>query len=145
MPRELPPFFFVGDVNELPIEYDFVLKIPTEVRSEENLLLHYEKEGKFPGWFGRNWDALLDCLRDFSWVTERRIVVIHEDLPLSNDARELRIYLEILQTAVNDWKEVRKGPFAELPKEWPPFVEHELLVAFPSSVQAAITATLGDK
>ncbi len=22
----------------------------------------------FPGWYGRNWDALADCLRDLSWL-----------------------------------------------------------------------------
>lgn len=101
----------------------------------------YGREGHFPAYYGCNWDALLDCLRDFSWADQRRIVITHDDLPLSNDKKELQVYLEILETAVIDWKKVKEGPFAEPPKEMP-YIEHELLVVFPSSVESSIAHVL---
>jgi RNAse (barnase) inhibitor barstar len=31
---------------------------------------------EFPSWFGRNWDAFLDCLRDLSWLRGRGVIVL---------------------------------------------------------------------
>jgi hypothetical protein len=131
------PFLFVNDVSTLPTEHDFVLKVKKGIQSEADLLSHYELEGNFPGYFGRNWDALLDCLRDFSWASQKRIIIAHQDLPLENDVEGLRIYLDILETAINDWKEIREGP-SFVPLDGVPFVKHELLVVFPSAVESRI-------
>jgi hypothetical protein len=135
------PFLFVSDTSALPTEHDFVIKVPKGVRSKAALLTYYEREGHFPACFGFNWDALLDCLRDFSWANQKRIVITHDDLPLLNDQKELRVYLEILETAVNDWEKVGEGPFVEPPEEMP-FIEHELLVVFPASVESTIVCML---
>jgi Barstar (barnase inhibitor) len=135
------PFLFVSDTSALPSEHDFVIKIPKGVRSKADLLTYYEREGHFPTGFGFNWDALLDFLRDFSWVNQKRIVITHYDLPPLNDQNELRVYIEILETAVNDWKKVREGPFVEPPEEMP-FIEHDLLVVFPLSVESSIARVL---
>jgi hypothetical protein len=56
----------------------------------------------FPGYFGFNWNALSDCLKDFSWIKERDIVLVHDGLPKLDDS-DLKIYLEVLRDAVNDW------------------------------------------
>lgn len=55
------------------------------------------------GYFGCNWNALFDCLRDLHWVEQRRIVIVHEDLPLL-PALEMKVYLEVLRDAALDWK-----------------------------------------
>jgi barstar (barnase inhibitor) len=136
------PFLFLSAPTSLATPQDFLLKIPRGIETKTDLFLHYEKEGHFPGYFGHNWDALLDCLRDFSWKDQKRIVIAHEDVPLTNWKHDLRIYLEILETAVNDWKELRPGPFAEPPSNMP-YVAHELVVGFPSAAQAAIVRVLG--
>jgi hypothetical protein len=57
----------------------------------------------FPTYFGENWNALFDCLRDFHWVDKRRIVLVHDDVP-DIPADDLRVYLEILRDAVTDWR-----------------------------------------
>jgi hypothetical protein len=31
---------------------------------------------EFPDWFGGNWDALVDCLRDMSWIPGAGVVVL---------------------------------------------------------------------
>jgi len=136
------PFLFVSDPAGLATPQDFVLRVRRNIQTKMDLLSHYAKEGHFPDYFGGNWDALLDCLRDFSWASQKRIVLAHDDLPVASQEDELRVYLEILETAVNDWKEVRGGPFAEPPKEMP-YVEHELVVGFPSSAESTVIRVLG--
>jgi hypothetical protein len=136
-----PPFLFVSDTSTVSTEHDYVIKIPRGVQSKADLLKHYKEKGHFPDYFGFNWDALLDCLRDLSWVSQKRIIIVHDDLPLSNDKKELQVYLEILETAVNDWRKVGEGPFNEPPEEWP-YIEHELLVIFTASVESTIVCML---
>ena len=136
-----PPFVFVDDASSIAMDQDFLLKVPTGVESTSDLFSSYQREGDFPDYFGRNWDAFLDCLRDFSWTNRRRIIIAHDDVPLSGNEEELRTYLEILETAVNDWKEVKERPFTEPPREMPYF-EHELLVVFPAVTEARITNPL---
>jgi hypothetical protein len=55
-------------------------------------------------------------------VSQRRIVIIHTDLP-GLPAEDKRVYLEILAGSVAAWK---------------PDADHELAVAFPGSARAAI-------
>lgn len=56
-----------------------------------------------PGYFGFNWDALSDCLRDFHWLKEKTIVLVHEDIPQLTD-HDLWEYLDVLHECVADWK-----------------------------------------
>lgn len=39
---------------------------------------HVSKAMRFPAWFGRNWDALADCLKDLSWIPGKGWVVVFE-------------------------------------------------------------------
>lgn len=134
------PFIFTDEADKQISDRDFQLRIPKFLDSKARLLSVLASEGHFPSGFGMNWDALLDCLRDFCWIDAKRIIVIHEDLPLANKEEEedLSIYIDILATAVNDWKIVRKGPFAE-PSLPMPFIEHELIIIFPSQYEAFTT------
>jgi RNAse (barnase) inhibitor barstar len=141
MSTSKPPFVFADNVSSIATDQDFLLKVASGVESTADLFSWYQKEARFPDYFGRNWDAFLDCLRDFSWTDKKRIVIAHDDVPLSGNENELRTYLEILETAVNDWKEVKKQPCTQPPKEMPYF-EHELLVVFPTVAAARIKNVL---
>lgn len=57
---------------------------------------------QLPDYFGRNWDALDECLRDLSWLKPKTIVIAHADLPLTKKS-DRTVYLEILGRAVEDW------------------------------------------
>lgn len=56
----------------------------------------------FPGYFGFNWDALYDCLRDLEWIPCRKLVLVHEALP-GLPEEDLKVYLEILRDSALDW------------------------------------------
>jgi len=76
----------------------------------------------FPWYFGRSWNAVWDCLRDFHWRQESEIVLVHQDVPeLARD--DLATYVEILIDAVPDWEQDRTCA---------------LSVFFPSSAKAAL-------
>ena len=81
---------------------------------------------EFPAYFGRNWDALEECLRDLSWLpANQAICLIHEDLPLRAGSRDREIYLSLL---------------AECPtKSDRP---HPIRVVFPSATKAIVQAVL---
>ena len=70
---------------------------------------------QLPDYFGRNWDALEECLRDLSWLPPGRISLIHDALP-ELPPKDLRTYVDVLANAVSDWK----------PQE-----SYELVVVFP--------------
>lgn len=138
------PFVFIenaDDVEDFASPQDFRLQVPKGIAIEMDIFLHYMKEGDFPDYFGRNWDALLDCLSDFSWANQYRILIIHNDLPLIDHEKDLRIYLEILKTAVDTWNEVREGPFIEPIEGWV-HIEHKLIVVFPVNVKEKIIQIL---
>jgi hypothetical protein len=130
-------FIFADRLTDIACRDDFLIAVPRGIQTRKELLAIYERIGRFPGYFGGNWDAFLDCLRDFSWISERRIVIAHSDLPLSADNDGARIYLEILATAVNDWHKPKAGPFAEPPLEMH-YVEHEVVVVFPTELRKTI-------
>ena len=101
------------------------------VSSKQSLLAALAKGLKLPTHFGNNWDALAECLTDFSWIEAPRIVIAHEDLPLRADRVQCRIYLEILRDALDDWA---VSPAAAHDANTPDRVgAHELLVRFPEA------------
>jgi hypothetical protein len=129
------PFLFIREASMAATSEDFVLEIPVGITNATALLEAYARNGHFPDHFGGNWDALLDCLRDFSWIATRRIVIAHRDLPLARDEQRLTTYLQILATAVTDWRKVR--PVTDVSVR---YVDHELAVAFPVTTEAAVRA-----
>lgn len=64
----------------------------------------------FPEWFGRNWDAMEDCLTDLSWRPDAdRLVVIEGGAELLEHAPiEAEMLLEVLRASAAQWREA--GP-----------------------------------
>ena len=61
----------------------------------------------FPGWVGRNWDALDDALRDLSWwpsgARGRLIVVRGADRASTGTPRDRETVRDLLETAAARW------------------------------------------
>ena len=96
------------------------------VHNKKELLIQLSDKLSFPPFFGFNWDALFDVLRDFSWIEQKIIVLVHDDMPQLKE-QELKIYLEVLADAAQDWK---KGE------------EHDFEIIFPESARMEIKQIL---
>ena len=83
-------FIYANQYSSVCEQQDFVLRIPAGIRSKVELLQSLANAGRFPEYFGRNWDDLLDCLRDLSWISNKSVVIVHSDLPLRDNAAECR-------------------------------------------------------
>jgi hypothetical protein len=128
--HRLAKFCFDPDVLNLDDRVDFIAELPSGERDRQRWFITLQQQLRFPYYFGHNWDALHECLRDFHWIKNRRIVIAHRDLPQLG-AHDTRLYLEILSDAVVDWV-TRPG-------------DHELAVLFPQSTRAAIAELLGEQ
>ncbi len=94
---------YYDKIDNINIKNAFVVKIDNTINSNQDLLKNLSNSLNFPDYFGMNWDALYDCLRDFSWIKEHNIKIINCGLPnLSED--ELEIYIATLYDSVADWK-----------------------------------------
>jgi hypothetical protein len=61
--------------------------VDQSVLGKQGLLDRFAQDLSFPDYFGRNWDALIDCLSDLSWVQAPEVVIDHAAVPqlLSSD------------------------------------------------------------
>jgi RNAse (barnase) inhibitor barstar len=124
MTREMPFDFTDEDVGAAADTC--VARLPANLANKEELLQALYEQLQLPGYFGFNWDALSDCLRDFHWLESRTVVLVHADLPRLTP-QDCRTYLAILAEAVDSWK----------PEE-----DHEFRVFFPTAARAEAAAVL---
>ena len=120
-------FMYGANHTEFAQRDDLVVQIPAGINSKAELLRVLYEELTLPGYFGFNWDALSECLRDLSWTTKRRIVLFHEAVP-SLEPTDLTEYLSILADSIRDWK---------------PNEEHALLAVFPIPAKQVVRDVLG--
>lgn len=134
-------FEFIDSPQQHLHEEIFAIAIPVGTKSKEDLLEALAMAGSFPDYFGKNWDALRDCLCDFNWVTQRKIVIAHADLPLRGDDADCRIYLNILRDAVSDWRRIR----TQSSFDQSGYIDHELRVQFPLRERSNILSLLSSQ
>ncbi|MDP4270250.1 MAG: barstar family protein [Bacteroidota bacterium] len=118
-------FIYVDDTFSLIDHRSFIVHID-KIIDEDDLLEDLYSKLNFPDYFGFNWNALSDCLRDFHWMEYHRIIIVHDDIPSFND-QVLKLYLDVLYSAINDWKEGE---------------EHELEVVFPKQSKERIESLI---
>jgi RNAse (barnase) inhibitor barstar len=49
------------------------------IREQDALLTRIAAGLNFPDYFGMNWNALIDCLRDLSWLNPKGVIVVLEN------------------------------------------------------------------
>jgi hypothetical protein len=61
---------------------------------------------QFPYYFGENWDAYNDCIRDLAWITADAYVIMFDDGDLLLDQEDLRMFeilIRLHTRATTDW------------------------------------------
>jgi RNAse (barnase) inhibitor barstar len=76
-----------------------ICHIPAGIQSRQALFDALAVGLRLPEYFGRNWDALHDCLGDLEWLPPGVVEIRHEDVPLAADPEGRRTYLELLREA----------------------------------------------
>ena len=66
--------------------------------TKEHFLEKIGEKLHFPDYYGKNWDALDECLCDLSWIQSKVVRLVFLHLPLE-DKEELKTLLEILAHA----------------------------------------------
>lgn len=84
-------------------EAGYRAELPAGITSKAALLDALAVNLRFPEYFGRNWDALWECICDLSWLPPGDVILSHRDLPLVGDRTLLPTYLSILCEAVENW------------------------------------------
>ncbi|MFJ3924424.1 barstar family protein [Streptomyces sp. NPDC090022] len=82
------------------------------VRSKTELMTRCAAALRLPPWFGRNWDALADCLIDLSWLPAapgRLIAVTAWRGYARARPADWETFEEILEEAVEFWREQEDG------------------------------------
>jgi RNAse (barnase) inhibitor barstar len=92
------------DIPSMPQYRGLVAIIPMGIDSKEGLFDILSEKLMFPSYFGKNWNALYDCLRDFHWISDgKEVYIVHEDIPCI-DHQDFIEYLNILNECVVSWK-----------------------------------------
>lgn len=75
------------------------------MRDADEVFQQFWDEFKLPDYFGWNYPALNDCLRDLNWITADQYFLFIEEAQevLAGDAEELREFLAILSGAGSRW------------------------------------------
>jgi RNAse (barnase) inhibitor barstar len=101
----------------LPAAGRFVVARLDETRMTDAAHVFYEFSDAllFPAYFGWNWNALSDCLRDLSWLDADGYLIVIENAPrsLSSTAEDRYTLFRILSRAVHHWASARGQPDGE--------------------------------
>ena len=85
--------YFYIDLKGIKSKADFLKKVATVLN--------------FPDYFGRNWDALGDCLMDLSWEPAAGYVLLFDNFHLfaGSDVADVKVVRHIFDSSVEYWKQ----------------------------------------
>lgn len=77
-----------------------------DIKTKQELLRAFAVTLSFPDYFGHNWDALEECVRDLAWLPPGNLLLIFQngDSLLSLGAKEFSVLISILGEATFSWK-----------------------------------------
>jgi len=89
--------------------FQFIYLNGSRITGKVELMRALSNALSFPAHFGSNWDALLDMLRDLSWLPAKGYVLVIGGLkPLARaNAADYQMALDVLWDAAQFWQERR--------------------------------------
>ena len=98
------PFHFhsVSEVRE-----ERTILVPSHLENKAALLVFLAQAIPLPDYFGKNWDALEECLADLSWLPGSKLTLEHEELPLKREPTNQQSYLLVLASAAKEEPNLR--------------------------------------
>lgn len=100
-----------ADANEIRLlaeqhEYRFYYIRGDDISTKQEFLDEAKATMNFP-YFGNNWDALLDCLRDLSWHPAKGYILLYDNFHIfqKNSPEDFAVALEVFNDATVSWKE----------------------------------------
>ena len=105
------PFQLLDDPTAFHDPQAVVVRVPAGLRAKQKVLGVLADGLRFPRYFGYNWDALEESLRDLAWLKPPRVVIVHADLPFGSGENRA-IYLQVLANVIAHWQGSDKCQFA---------------------------------
>ena len=99
----------VNNPNQFRDSTAFVVRLPRGIRSKHKLFAILADKLRFPTYFGWNWDACEELLRDLSWLPGQPIVIVHEDLPFGAGGENRPLYEQLIRDVALHWQAVQPG------------------------------------
>lgn len=126
--------------NDTGLEDGVVFFVPADPTTPQELFSAFGKGLLAPNeYFGSNWDAFKDVLLGLDWIEQRKIRLVHRQLPKLAD-KDLAVYLDVLKYAAKEWASPKT---AELQKRFPDFVPHELSLEFSDDLELRVRSLVG--
>ena len=71
-----------------------------------NCLLEAAEAMHFPDYFGNNWNAFEECIRDLEWIPAQGYIIFYSNFMkfAKKDPNQFKIALSIFQVAVDYWQ-----------------------------------------
>lgn len=99
---------FDEDALQAQIEqlgYQMVHLDGTKITTKDALLNELAQAMQFPAYFGKNWDALEECLRDLAWLPAKGYILLFSapENFIKHSRLSFEIFLEIISSVSFYW------------------------------------------
>jgi len=77
-----------------------------KITDKKTFLAQIAREMEFPDYFGKNWDALNDCLTDMPWSQGHGYIVLFQapDRMYKKSPQDMAVALDVFKTAIEFWR-----------------------------------------
>jgi RNAse (barnase) inhibitor barstar len=89
-----------------------------DIQDKETFLKKAGEIMGFPDYYGRNWDAFEECIKDLGWYPAESYLILydHFDVFATYSPREFKVALTIFGSAIKYWEETNRITFYVLLK-----------------------------
>jgi len=84
-----------------------------QTRTKETFLKKAGEVFGFPDYYGRNWDAFEECIKDFEWYPAECYLILYDHFEVfaAYSPEDFRVALTIFKSAIKYWEEKNRITF----------------------------------